>query len=258
MDHLEELRWHLIRSILAIFVFAIIAFISKDFIFNTLILGPAKLDFWTYRQLCKMGPHLCIENLNFSLQNRTLGGQFSMHINASFIIGLLLGFPYMFWEIWRFIKPGLYAKERAAASGIVFYVSLLFILGVLFGYFIVSPMSINFLANYTLDPSIENNFDISSYIGTLSMLVLGSGLMFQLPVAIFMLSKMGLVTPATLKAYRRHSVVVILIVAAIITPPDVISQIVISLPLFLLYEISIFVSAAVTAKRLKEIQLSQT
>ncbi|WP_367113584.1 twin-arginine translocase subunit TatC [Sporocytophaga sp.] len=257
LDHLEELRWHLIRSLISIVVFSLVAFLAKDFIFQTVILGPAKTDFWTYRMLCKLGPDLCIEKMNFSLQNRTLGGQFTMHINAAFVIGLILAFPYTFWEIWSFIKPGLYIKEQSAASGLLFYVTVLFISGVLFGYYIVSPMSINFLANYSLDPSIENNFDLASYISTLTMMVLGSGLMFQLPVAVFILSKLGVMTPDFMRTYRRHAIVVILTVAAIITPPDVLSQIIISLPLFVLYEISIFISASVNKKRRKKEEMQE-
>src|SRR5690554_1784319 len=144
VDHLEELRWHVARSVISLFIFSIAAFVAKDFIFNTLILAPARTDFWTYRMLCQFGENLCIDKLNFSLQNRTLGGQFSMHITSSFIIGAICAFPYTFWEIWRFIKPGLYSTEQRLTTGLVFFVSLLFVLGVLFGYFFVTPMSVNF------------------------------------------------------------------------------------------------------------------
>lgn len=199
-----------------------------------------------------MGDAVCVDHLDFKLQNRTMAGQFTMHITISFFIGLICAFPYTFWELWRFIKPGLYPKEQKMSTGIILFVCVLFILGILFGYYIAAPLSINFLASYNLDPSIENYFDISSYISLLFMLVLGTGLMFQLPVVVFALSKVGVVTPEFLKTYRRHAIVIILIVAAIITPPDVISQILVSLPLTLLYEISIWVSAAVARKRKKE------
>lgn len=258
IDHLEELRWHVVRSVAAIFVFAFIAFTNKDFFFGKIILGPSKIDFWTYRMFCKLGQAinsdaLCIEKLNFSIQAREMTEQFTMHVGSSIVIGLVLAFPYAFWEMWRFVKPGLQPSERSMTTGATFFVSLLFLLGVAFGYYIASPLSINFLANYQIDETILNEFNISSYISTLITLVLGCGLMFQLPMLVFVLSKMGIITPSLMRQYRKHSIVVILIVAAVITPPDVISQILISLPLFVLYEISIGISAAVIRKQLKEL-----
>jgi sec-independent protein translocase protein TatC len=249
LDHLEELRWHLIRSIVAILVFTVVAFVSKDFVFGVLILGPAKTDFFTYRILCLLGDYLdistlCIDKLNFTLQSRQMTGQFAMHITSSFVVGFIVAFPYVFWEIWRFVKPGLYEKEISAAKGSIWVVTTLFALGILFGYYIISPLSINFLANYQLDPSIQNQFDITSYISTLIMMVLASGLMFQLPVVVYVLTKIGILTPAFMRTYRRHAVVFILIVAAFITPsPDIFSQMLVAIPLYILYEASIFVSA---------------
>jgi sec-independent protein translocase protein TatC len=256
LDHLEELRWHLVRSVVSIFVFAIIAFFAKSFIFHTLILGPSRTDFWTYQALCELGlaigsDVLCIEQLPFSLQSRTMTGQFSMHITVAFVVGLICAFPYTFWEIWRFIKPGLYPTEKRLTNGAVFFVTLLFALGVSFGYFIVSPLSINFLSNYQIDESIVNEFDITSYISTITTLVLSCGLMFQLPMIVFVLSKAGLATPDLMRAFRRHASVVILVLSAIITPPDVVSQVLVSLPLFLLYEVSIYISASVVKSRQK-------
>lgn len=249
LDHLEELRWHLIRSVVAILALTIVAFLSKDIIFGIIILGPAKVDFWTYRKFCELAaylntPDLCIDKLNFSLQSRNMTGQFAMHISSSFVIGFIVAFPYVFWEIWRFVKPGLYDKEVSATRGAVFVVTALFLMGILFGYYIISPLSINFLANYQLDPAILNQFDITSYISTLIMMVLASGLMFQLPMVIFVLTKIGIITPAFMRTYRRHAIVVILIVAAFITPsPDIFSQMLVAVPLYMLYEASIFVSA---------------
>jgi sec-independent protein translocase protein TatC len=247
LDHLEELRWHIIRSLVSILVFAVIAFLSKNIVFHEIILAPSRPDFWTYRTLCKLGElvnstALCIEELPFIIQSRQMTGQFTMHLTSSFVIGLILAFPYAFWELWRFISPGLYTKEKQIARGSVFFVSLLFGIGILFGYFIVSPISINFLSNYQLDPSISNEFDIISYVSTLTMLVLACGLMFQLPIIVYFFTKAGIVTPAFLRTYRKHSIVVILIISAIITPPDVVSQVLIGLPLIVLYEISIFIS----------------
>ncbi len=248
VDHLEELRWNIIRSVIAILVFSLAAFLTMNLIFHHIILAPARTDFWTYRMLCKLvtyagQPQLCIDKINFTLQSRSLSGQFSMHLTSAFVIGIILAFPYVFWEIWRFVKPGLHLKEQKTSTGAVFFVSLLFMIGVLFGYYIVSPLSIQFLANYQLSDQIENQFDVASYISTLTTLTLSCGLMFQMPMIVFVLTKIGIVTPAFLRNFRRHSIVVILIIAAIITPPDVMSQILVSLPLFFLYEISIWVSA---------------
>ncbi|MCS7017612.1 MAG: twin-arginine translocase subunit TatC [Cytophagales bacterium] len=254
LDHLEELRWHLIRAISSVAVFSVIAFLSKDFVYGTIILGPSKTDFWTYRMLCALSEATCIDKINFKLQSRLMTGQFTMHLLSSLVIGIVCAFPYAFWEIWRFVKPGLYPNERKAARGATFFVSLLFMLGILFGYYVVSPLSIQFLANYQLDPSISNEFDIVSYISTLTTLVLATGLMFQLPMVAFFFAKVGLLSAAFMREYRRHAIVIVLVVAAVITPPDVISQILISLPLMLLYEISIWV-VGIVEKRNRESEL---
>jgi len=263
LDHLEALRWHLLRSVSAVLIFSVSAFIAKDFVFGVLILGPSKVDFFTYRVLCDLGnylglPALCIDELPFTIQSRQMTGQFSMHMTSSMVVGLIAAFPYLFWEVWRFISPGLYDKERSAARGAVFFVSFLFLSGAAFGYYVLTPMSINFLANYQLDPSIANEFDITSYVSTLSMLVLASALMFQLPVVVYFLSMSGLVTSKMLKAYRKHSVVVILIVSAVITPPDVVSQLLIAMPILVLYEVGIFIAKGLERKRaLKEAEFER-
>jgi sec-independent protein translocase protein TatC len=259
IDHLEELRWHIIRALGSIFIFAIIAFFNKSFVYGTLILGPAKPTFWTYRMLCKLGeavnaPDLCVKELNFTLMSREMTAQFTMHLTQSFIIGLVLAFPYAFWEVWRFVKPGLLPSERTISRGAVFFVSALFLIGICFGYYVVAPLAINFLVNYQLDSSILNQFDISSYMSILIMTVLACGIMFQLPMVIYALSKLGLVTPAFMKTFRRHSYLVILIVAAIITPsPDIFSQLLVAIPLFILYEASIVISARVNKAREREL-----
>lgn len=259
IDHLEELRWHIIRSVAAILVFMVAAWIYRSEIYHYVILGPARTDFWTYRKLCELGNYtgitsLCVEKLNFTLMSREVAGQFMMALTSSAIIGLLVAFPYVFWEIWRFIKPGLKITEKKAATGSVFFVTALFFMGTLFGYFVVAPFAINFLVNFQIDPSIENQFDIQSYISVLATLTLACGVTFQLPMAILVLTKIGIVTPAFLKEYRKHSVVVILIVAAIITPsPDMISQILVAIPLYILYEISIVVSQRIYNNKQQEL-----
>lgn len=256
LDHLEELRWHIIRSFIAIVVLAIAAFSAKSIVFDILIFGPAKTDFWTFRMLCKVGEFmnsdaLCIEDIPFMIQSRNMTGQFTMHLISSFVLGFIVAFPYIFWEIWRFIGPGLYPTERKVSKGAVFFVTLLFTTGVFFGYFIMSPLAVNFLANYQVSDLVVNEFDITSYVTTVTTLVLGSGILFQLPMVIFFLSKVGLVTPQLMRHYRRHAIIVILFLGAMLTPPDPLSQILIAFPLYGLYQISIFISASVQRKRLK-------
>ena len=257
LDHLEELRWHLIRSLTAIFVFAIAAFVSKGIIFGEIILGPSKPSFWTYRMLCNLSEilnsdALCISELPFIIQSRQMTGQFSMHITSSFVIGLICAFPYAFWEIWRFVKPGLYDKERKAATGATFYVSLLFFMGVFFGYFVVTPISIHFLSNYQIDPSILNEFDIISYVSTVTTLVLACALLFQLPIVVYFATKAGLVSSSLLKTYRKHSIIVILMLSAVLTPPDPFSQVLIAIPLGLLYQLSILIAVKLEKKERKQ------
>jgi sec-independent protein translocase protein TatC len=175
-----------------------------------------------------------------------------MHLISSFVLGFIVAFPYIFWEIWRFVGPGLYPTERNVSRGAVFFVTLLFTIGVLFGYYVMSPLAINFLANYQVSASVVNEFDITSYVSTVTTLVLGSGILFQLPMVVFFLSKVGIVTPKLMKTYRRHAIIVILFLGAMLTPPDPLSQILVAMPLFGLYELSILISAAVERKRLKE------
>ncbi|OHX68129.1 twin-arginine translocase subunit TatC [Flammeovirga pacifica] len=256
LDHLEELRWHVMRGVGSILIFSILAFISKKFVFNVIILGPSRLDFPTYQWLCELSHYLdtdvlCIQSLPFTIQSRTMTGQFAMHIMSSFVIGLIMAFPYTFWEIWRFIKPGLYNNEKSAATGATFFVSLLFATGVLFGYYVVSPLAVNFLSNYQIDESVLNEFDITSYISTIAMIVLSGGIMFQLPMVVYVLSKSDMITPDVMKEYRKHALVVILIISAIITPPDPITQVMIAGPIFALYEISILICARVVKKKQK-------
>ena len=250
LDHLEELRWHLIRAVAAILIFSILAFAFPSIVFNSIILGPATSDFITFKLLCQLSElvqssALCIDQMPFTIQSRKMTGQFSMHILSSIVIGLICAFPYAFWEIWTFVKPGLHENEYKVSRGATFFVTLLFLMGVSFGYFIVSPLAVNFLANYQIDAAILNEFDITSYVATLAMIVLASGVMFQLPMVVYFLSKVGLVTPTLMRRYRRHAIVVILIVAAIITPPDPITQIFVAFPVIILYQFSMVISASV-------------
>ncbi|MCC5945143.1 MAG: twin-arginine translocase subunit TatC [Bernardetiaceae bacterium] len=254
IDHLEDLRWGVIRSMIAIIIFTAVAFMATEFVFGVLILGPSRTDFWSYQILCEISDKICIDKLPFTIQSRKLTGQFTMHIAASLTFGFICAFPYVFWEFWRFISPGLYISEKQVARGATFFVSLLFALGVLFGYYILTPLSINFLSNYQVDPSIINEFDISSYVTTVAMLTLACGIIFQLPMVVLFLSQLGIVTPALMKVYRRHTIIGVLFFSALITPPDIISQCFITLPIMLLYEISIFISRIVNKRRIAKLE----
>lgn len=249
LDHLEELRWHIVRSAFAIMAFMIAAFVYTKWIFDNIIFAPAKPSFITFRALCNlsqrfgMGDSLCVTEIPVKFQSRLVTGQFSMQFTSAAVIGLIVAFPYVFWEIWRFVRPGLYANEMKGTRGAVFAVSGLFAAGISFGYFVLAPMSILFFATYSISDMIVNEFDITSYVQTIVALVFGSGLLFQLPVVVFFMTRIGLLTPKFMRTYRKHAVIVILVIAAIITPPDPISQMIIFVPLYVLYEISIFISA---------------
>ncbi|MBG8556350.1 twin-arginine translocase subunit TatC [Hymenobacter sp. BT594] len=264
IDHLEALRWHIIRAAIAVVAFATVAFFAKDFLFHDLILGPSRSDFWTYRMFCRFGqwigaPELCMDKIGFVIQNREMSGQLTMHISTSFTVGLVLGFPYLFWELWRFIKPGLYPHEQANSRGAVFFVSVLFAIGLLFGYYVAAPLSINFLAGYVVDATIENQIDMQSYLSTLTTMSLSCAFVFELPMIVFFLAKAGLITHEIMRMYRKHAIVVILVVAAVITPPDVSAQIIVTIPILLLYELSIHIARVVrrnSTRRLNE-QLAQ-
>lgn len=248
IDHLEVLRWHLIRSLASIFVFALIAFLLKDLIFNTLILSPKGESFGTYQVICRISKAigldgvLCNGPTSFEIVNIDMAGQFLTHLKVSAILGFILSFPYIIWEIWRFIRPALYDEEKQYTRGIVVSASLLFFIGVLFGYFILAPLSINFFANYSVSSTVSNTIQLGSYISILSTIVLASGIMFELPIAVYILSKTGLLTPKNMREYRKHALVGILIIAAIITPADVWTQLFVTIPVYGLYEISIYIS----------------
>lgn len=260
LGHLEELRWHLIRATLAVVIVAVVAFVFKDFIFDVLLFGPKDQNFVTYRMFCEIsqtlgqGNSFCITELPFRIQSRTVSGQFSAHLWTSVLAGFIIAFPYVLFEFWRFISPGLYEKERKNARGFIFIASLLFFIGVLFGYYVVTPLSINFLGNYSVSKEIFNDFDLSSYIGLLRASVLASGLIFELPIVIYFLTKIGLVTPEFLKKNRKISLVVVLSLSAIITPPDIASQIIVSIPILILYEVSIIIAKIVTKRQNKALE----
>ncbi len=252
-DHLEELRWHLFRSAIAILVFGIAAFVFKEFVFNTIIFGPKDKDFVTYHVLCDiskalgLGDVLCMGPPDFDFVTPNFGELFLTHIKVSFIAGLICSVPFLFWEVWRFVKPGLYDNEKKLTRYAVGICSSLFLTGVLFGYFVISPFAITFLAGYEL-PGVVAQPSLSSYISYIVMLTLPVGLVFELPVAVYVLTKLGLLTSSLMKTYRKHAFIVIIVVSSIITPPDVFSQILISLPLIVLYEVGITIARRVEKK----------
>ena len=257
LDHLEDLRWHLIRSVFAILIAASIAFISKDFIFNDVLFGPKNIDFFTYDLLCKISKSIgldesfCINEMPFTIQSRTMSGQFSAHIWISITAGFIISFPYVIYQFWSFISPGLYQNEKKNARGFIFISSLLFFIGVLFGYYIVTPLSINFLGSYIVSNEITNEFDLDSYVGLIRASVIASGIIFELPIIIYFLTKIGLVTPEIMVKYRKFALVIVLVLSAIITPPDIASQIIVAIPIVILYQISIYISKIVLRKEKK-------
>jgi sec-independent protein translocase protein TatC len=255
LEHLEVFRWHLVRSTVVILVFTVVAFIFKSILFDDIILAQKNSNFWTYELFCKFshfigrGDDLCMEEINFNLINITMSGQFSIHIVTSLIAGIILAFPYLLFEVWRFISPALKKKEKKYAFYLIFSGSILFMIGILFGYYFVSPLSVQFLGNYQVSEMVENQITIGSFITTVTTVTLACGLVFELPLLVFFLSKLGVITPEFMRKYRKHAVVVTLVISAIITPPDVSSQILLTIPLLVLYEFSIFISKIVVKKQ---------
>jgi len=258
LNHLEELRWLLVRSSIAILVASVIAVFFNEFIFDVIIFGPKKGDFVTYQFFCDIATKydldrsFCDNELPFVIQNRTMDGQLSVMIWTCITAGFIMAFPFILWEFWKFISPALYANERKYAKLFLFVSSLLFFLGILFGYFVLVPLSINFLSNFTISSIVENQIDINSYINTVKTTSLATGLVFELPIIIFFLTYLGLITDSFLKEYRRYAYVLILIVAAVVTPPDVISQLIVSFPLIVLYEGSIIVAKFITKRNVQK------
>jgi sec-independent protein translocase protein TatC len=261
VEHLEALRWHLVRATIVWIIITIILFTQIDWIFDEIIYAPAQPDFITYDLLCKLGYKLglgdvlCMPPIHLELLGNTVSGPFMSAISISMVGGLIVAFPYLFWELWKFIKPALSIKELNNAKGSIFWVTICFFLGAAFGYFVLSPFTFNFLANFTLGKSGAYKYlpTLDDYIDTLNNIVLGCGLSFELPVLAYVLAKIGLITAGFLKKYRKYAFVGILLLAAIITPsPDWTSQVIVALPLLVLYEISILVAARVGEKESKE------
>ncbi len=259
LDHLEDLRWHLIRSTLAIVIVATVAYIFSKHLFEGIIFAPLKMTFATYDFLCRganfigVDTTFCADEMPLILQNRTMAGQFSADIWTSILAGFVLAFPYILYQLWSFISPGMHASERKHSRGFIIVCSFLFFIGVLFGYYIVTPLSINFLANYSISLQVDNQIDISSYIALVRSATLASGFIFELPIIIYFLTKVGLVTPQFLRKNRKYALVIVLILSAIITPPDIVSQIIVAVPIIILYQVSIFISKVVIKRQKRKL-----
>ncbi len=263
VEHLEELRVHLIRMVISVVLSAVFVFFATRSIFKVVIFGPLQKDFLTYRLLCRLsnwmglGDNMCYDPVMANLVTLEMGEAFLLHIKVCIFGGMIVSFPYLLWEFWRFIKPGLYAEERRAANGVVAVGSLLFIMGICFGYFILSPFAINFLLGYELpminEAANSNMIKATSMINYMIMFTVPVGIIFELPIIVYYLAKMGLVTDDFMRTYRRHAIVGILVVAAFVTPPDVMTQVIIGIPIYILYELSIGIAAKQTKKREAEL-----
>lgn len=259
LDHLEELRWLLVRSTSAVLILACGAFFVSDFIFEQILFGPKDPNFVTYQFFCEVtrffginDAEICNVKMPFIIQNTNMGGQVSFLIWTCITVGFIAGFPFILWEIWKFISPALYEKEKKYAKAFIILSSLLFFLGVLFGYYIITPLSVYFFGSFSASSEIVNEFNLDSYTSMIKTSSIACGLLFELPIFIYFLTKLGLVTPAFLRKYRKYALIIVLILSAIITPPDVISQVIVAVPIMILYEISIFISFIVIRKELKK------
>lgn len=261
LDHLEVLRWHLIRSTVAVVIVGIVAFVFRTFVFDVIIFAPSYPDFISYDTLCRISSIFGLEkgcigegDLDFIVQSRKVAGQFNAAIWTSISAGVIIAFPYILYEFWKFISPGLYAKERKYSRGFIIIASFLFFVGVLFGYYVIVPLTVNFLSSFKVSKIIVNEFDIDSYISLVRVSVLAAGVIFELPIIIYFLTKIGLVTPQFLRKYRKYALVIVLILAAVITPPDISTQVIVAIPIIILYEMSIWISYFVVRKEEKRLK----
>ncbi len=248
IDHLNDLRKFLFHSAVGVLAGAVIVGLNIQFVYDKIIFAPKNPDFITYRLFCKISDALCIKEIPIHIINRQMAGQFSAHIWTSVVFGVILAFPYILFELWKFIKPALYDNEKKYGLLFIIVSSILFVLGILFGYFIITPLSVNFLGNYFVTSEIQNNIDLSSYNSLVRTTVLANGIVFELPIIIFFLAKMGLITDIFLRENRKYALILVLLLAAIITPPDIVSQIIVAIPLMILYEASIYIAKFVGKK----------
>jgi sec-independent protein translocase protein TatC len=258
-DHVDELRGHIMKSVIAIFVCAVVVFFNKYLLFDVILFGPMHTDFWTYEIMCRLSNRFigndmyCVKEIGFVLSNIDITGQFTQHLFISFIGGIILAFPFVLWQLWRFIKPALNEKEISYAKGLVFFSSMLFFMGIAFGYFILSPLSIQFLGSYQVSTLVSNEINLESYVSFISTLTFATGIIFEMPILVYFLAKIGIIGSRLMRKYRRYAIVVILIIAGILTPsPDMASQIMMAIPLYGLYELSILVASRVEKNKTKK------
>ena len=249
LEHLEELRWRLVRSSIAILLFSAVIWFFQEWIIDHLFLSMKDKNFVTFKLFCQYF-NICIENIPVKMQSTTMAGQFSYALMMSIMGGIVIAFPYIFYQLWSFVSPGLKMKEKKALKGIVFYVSILFFTGILFGYYVVAPLCVQFFGSYQISKDIENIFTISSYMSTIISTVFYTGLLFLLPVVAYLLAKLGIINSEFLSKYRKHSIIGVLILSAVITPPDLVSQVIVAIPIVLLYEISIFVTKRINYNKI--------
>jgi sec-independent protein translocase protein TatC len=259
-DHLEVLRWHLMRSALAIVICASLVGYFYDFVFDKIILGIQSKDFPTYKLLCWVSQKIhvdgiCIDHdMNIPLQNTAMFGQVTLLLQYSIIIGVVVAFPYIVWELWHFIAPALKPEDQKKTSRIILACSFFFFVGVLFCYFVIIPFSVNFAVTFSVSKSIKNNFTIENYIDFFTMMLLAIGAVFELPMIVYFLSKIGILGAAIMRKTRRYAIVIILVVSGVITPsPDIFTQCLVAIPIYLLYELSIFIAARNDEKHSRQI-----
>ena len=254
LQHLEELRWHLVRASAAVLICGVFVFLNKQFIFDHVILAPKNPNFVTNRFFGWLAvqlnsPDLAINTKPFQLINIEMAGQFSTHLNLAIIGGIIIAIPYILWEFWRFVRPALYENERKHVTAAVFYSTVLFLLGISFGYFLIVPLTTHFFGSYQVSSEVLNQINLTSYISSVNTIVLGSGIVFELPIVMFFLAKVGLAGTSFYRKYRKHAFIILLCLAAIITPPDAFSMLLVTGPLALLYELGILMARLVERKR---------
>ena len=246
LDHLEEFRWALIKGIIALVAVTIVCSFFSDWIIEVLLLGPAKPDFFVYTALG-------IEADELVLQNRTITGQFFAHLGTIIAVGAVIGSPFFVYFMWKFIEPGLYPSEKQGLRFAAAFATLFFMLGIAFGYMVVTPFALQFFSNYQIADQIINEFDITRYFSMVTFWAFGAGVLFELPVVVYFLAKIGLLTPDAMRKHRKYAIIITLVLGALFTPPDPISQVLVAIPLLLLYQLSITVAKVVSRKREEEL-----
>ncbi len=246
LDHLEDLRWTIIKGVGGVVIMTIIAAIFHEWVVDVVLMGPARADFITYQILG-------LDFADLHLQNRTVTGQFFALVGIVMAVGLVAGSPILIYYVWKFIEPGLYPKEKAGMKFIAAFATFFFVVGILFGYLVITPLALNFFSNFIISDIIRNEFDITRYFSSVTWWAFGAGLLFELPVVIYFLTKLGIATPERLRSFRKYAFLGVFVVGAFVTPADPFSMFAAAIPLYLLYEGSIIVAAWTERKRVREL-----